>query len=179
MRTGDLVDQIAQQNSDLKNDQKLYAFVLAQFDAAVMMLSGKPADVAFGLINKTQATADLALSRGQSRGVEISSSAAQIILTTANLLTLGAKAHPAVAVSTIGATFMKKTALAFGMANNNEQAKCISIYSDMAAAGLQGVTGIALMLTGGGMLIGGATLASGLAQILLAASNAQDNACLP
>lgn len=155
------------------NNPDLFAFVLAQFNNTLKLASGRPADIVLGLTNKTLATGKLVGKSTQSQGVVVGITAAQILVTSASLLSVAGKG-PAGAMIMVGAVFAKKTSLAFGLAGSDDkQAKCLSALADLAASGLTTAAVAPAAATG----IGAVLLAGSIAQLVLSAYQAH-NACI-
>lgn len=157
-----------------------FAFLLAMFNGTLGMVSGKPADVVMGLASKGLATADITAKVSGAKGVALTSSAIQILLTTASLASLAGKVHPAAAIATVGAALATKTSLALGMAGDDDKrAACIAAVADIAAAGGTMAAGILTTSTGVGAVsgIGPLMIASSLASLILSGYKAHQ-ACL-
>ncbi|MEX8496338.1 hypothetical protein [Leptothrix ochracea] len=141
----------------------LFSFLLTNFNNTIKIASGKPADIAIGVTNKVLATGKLAGKASESSGIVVGITAAQIIVTTASLVSIAGKT-PASAVVAIGAAFAKKTSLALGLAGKDDkQAKCLAALTDLAASGL--TTGLVASTTATG--IGAVLLAGSIAQLIL------------
>jgi hypothetical protein len=142
---------------------KLFAFVLGTFDNTLKLASGKPSDVSIGLTSKALATTKIAGKAGGSAGIVVGATAAQILVTTAGLISLAGKS-PTTTVVAIGAAFAKKTSLALGLAGKDDkQAKCLAALTDLAASGLT----TALVAPTAGTGIGAMLLAGSIAQLIL------------
>jgi len=119
----------------IKNPE-LFAFLLTNFNNTVKLATGKPADMAVGLTSKALATTKLAGKAGGASGLVIGTTAAQMLVQTAGLVTVVGKT-PAGAMIAIGAAFAKKTSLALGLAGSDDKrAKCLAALTDLAASGL-------------------------------------------
>jgi len=155
------------------NNPELFAFLLSNFNNTLKLTSGKPTDIAVGLASKALATSKLAGKSQGSTNVVIGTTAAQIILTTASLVSVAGKT-PTVAVMAIGAAFAKKTALALGLAGKDDKrAKCIAALTDLAASGLTTTVVASTAATG----IGAVLLAGSIAQLILSGYQAHQ-ACI-
>lgn len=71
-------------------------------------------------------------------------------------------------MSTIGAASATKISLAFGLADDNQQAKCLAAMTDLAAGGFNTAVGVAMIWNGAGAVMGSMILVSSAAQIILA-----------
>lgn len=149
-------------------DTHAYDFMLGMFSGSVAMMSGKGIDVAIGSAGKVLATTDIVSTASGNRNLEIGSKTAQMLLTSASLLSLGAKTNPLIAISTIGAASATKISIAFGLANDNQQAKCLAAMTDLAAGGFNAVVGAGMISTGAGAVMGSMILVSSAAQLILA-----------
>lgn len=146
----------------LKNPD-LFAYVLSIFNTAIKLASGKPAEMAVGVANKTLATGKLVGKASGNQDLLIGVGAAQILLISANLITLNGSG-PGAAMATLGSVFAKHTALALGLAGSDDKkAKCIAAIADLAAAGL--TTGVIWSKETNG--INNAALAGSVAQLIL------------
>ena len=156
----------------IRRDTDAYDFMLSMFNGSVAMMSGKGVDVALGSAGKVLATTDLLASSSGQQNLELGSKTVQMLLTSASLISLGAKANPWIAVSTIGAATATKMSIAFGLANDNQQAKCLAAITDLAAGGFSGVVGGLMISTGGGAVVGSLIVVSAIAQVILAGRKA-------
>lgn len=157
-----------------------FAFLLAMFNGTLGMVSGKPADVAMGLVGKGLATTDITAKSTGAKGVAITSATVQILLTTASLAALAGKIHPGAAIATIGAAVATKTSLALGMAGDDDKkAACIAAMADMVAAGGTLAAGVITTSTGVGAVtgVGPLLIASSLASLILGGYKAHQ-ACI-
>ena len=147
----------------------LFAFLLSNFNNTLKLASGKPADVAIGLTSKALATGKFVGKAENASAVVIGITAAQILVTTASLVSVAGKS-PTSAVVAIGAAFAKKTSLAFSLAGGDDKrAKCIAALTDLAASGLT----TALLAPAAGTGIGAVFLAGSIAQLILSGYQAQ------
>lgn len=89
---------------------------------------------ALGFADKYAAVADFAGKSAQNPTVRAVAASSQILTQTLGLLKLGSGATPGVVVATVGAMFTKKVALAFGLVENDKQAKIVAAMADFAAA---------------------------------------------
>ncbi|VWX63639.1 conserved hypothetical protein [Burkholderiales bacterium 8X] len=145
-------------------DADLFAFALAQFNNTVKLASGKPIDLAVGLANKAASTGKLVGKSSNAQGLVVGITAAQILVATASLASVGKS--PVLAVS---AVFAKKTALAFGLAGGDDKkAKCIAAFADVAAAAIT----VAIYIPAAGTGIGAIVLGGSLAQLTLSSFQA-------
>jgi hypothetical protein len=147
-----------------------FAFLLNMFNGTLGMVSGGKADIALGLAGKGLATTDLVAKVGGAKGVQITSSAVQIVLSTASLVSLAGKVHPGAAVATITATVATKTSLALGLAGDDDKkAACIAAAADLVAAGATLTAGVVTTSTGVGAVtgLGPLLIASSLASLVL------------
>lgn len=152
------------------NNADAFAFLLGMFNGTLGMISGKPADVAMGLVGKGLATTDITAKSTGAKGVAITSSAIQIVLSTASLVALAGKVHPGAAIATIGATVATKTSLALGMAGDDDKkAACIAAMADIVAAGGTLAAGVITTSTGVGAVagVGPLMIASSIASLIL------------
>lgn len=78
----------------------LFAFVLGMFNHTVKMASGKGTDLALGFASKTLSTAKVAGKAVGSTNLQVGSVAAQIIITTASLVSVAGKT-PSMAVAAL------------------------------------------------------------------------------
>lgn len=146
----------------LKNPE-LFAYILANFNNTVKMASGKPSDIVVGFASKALSTTKLAGKTSGASGVVIGTTAAQILLTTASLVSVAGKS-PTSAVIAVGAAFAKKTSLALGLAGGNaKQAKCLAALTDLAASGLTTAAIATTTITG----VGAVLLAGSIAQLIV------------
>ncbi|WP_156955226.1 hypothetical protein [Polaromonas glacialis] len=155
------------------NNADLFAFLLTNFNNTLKLVSGNSTDVVLGLTNKALSTTKLMGKSSSSQNVVVGVTAAQIILTTASLVSVAGKG-PASAVVAVGAAFVKKTSLALGLAGKDDkQAKCLAALTDLAASGLTVALVAPTAVTG----IGAVLLAGGIAQLILSGYNAHQ-ACI-
>lgn len=166
--TGEILDQ-GLRKADTENtravlkDADLYSFLISTFNGAIKLASGNPADIAVGLSSKTLATTKLVGKSSDSKNLVVGVTAAQIIMTTAGLVTVASKG-PTSAVVAIGAAFAKKTSLALSLAGGDDKrAKCLAALTDLAASGLTA----GLVLPSAATGIGAVVLAGSLAQLIL------------
>lgn len=142
---------------------ELFAFLLSNFNNTLKLASGKPADMVLGLTNKALATTKIAGKAANSSGVVVGITAAQILMTTASLVSVAGKS-PTAAVVAVGAAFAKKTSLALGLAGKDDKrAKCLAALTDLAASGLTTALVAPTAATG----IGAVLLAGSIAQLIL------------
>lgn len=154
-------------------DSDLFAFLVSNFNATLKLASGKPSDIAIGITSKALSTSKLAGKASKSSGVVIGATAAQIIVTTAGLVSVAGKG-PTAAVVAIGAAFAKKTSLALSLAGGDDKkAKCLAALTDLAASGL--TTG--LLATTAATGIGAVLLAGSIAQLIVSGYQVQQ-ACI-
>ena len=106
------------------------------------------------MIDKHATIAGFAGKQGDIKGLMIAGSAIQISTQTLALLKLGANATPGAVIAALGAMFTKKASLAFGLAENNKQAKLLEVTTDCASS---------LFTLGGAIAIGVTTGAAGIA----------------
>ncbi len=158
----------------LKNPD-LFAFLLTNFNSTIKLASGKPADMVFGLANKTLATGKLVGKSSGSNNVLVGVTVAQILVTSASLISVAGKG-PTGAMVTIGAAFAKKTSLALGLAGSDDKkAKCLAAAADVAASILTTAAVAPAAVTGIGIVI----LAGSVAQLLLSGYNAHQACTAP
>lgn len=143
-----------EQNADLLN---LFVGIV---NSSLAALDGKVAG-ALGLIDKHASIAGFAAKSEGAKGLLAASSALQISTQTFSLLKLGANATPIAVVATVGAVFTKKVSLAFGLAEDDKQAKLISVGADCASS----------LLAFGGTIIAG--VSGPVGWVLLGAALAQ------
>lgn len=156
----------------LKNPD-LFAFLLSNFNNTIKLASGKPADIVIGLTNKSLATGKLVGKSSGSNNVLVGVTAAQILITSAGLISVAGKG-PTGAMVAIGAAFAKKTSLALGLAGSDDKkAKCLAAAADVAASLLTTAAVAPAAVTGIGVVI----LAGSVAQLMLSAYNAHQ-ACI-
>jgi hypothetical protein len=165
-------------------DAELFAFLLGVLNTTAKMGTGNPADVALGFMDKTFSTSHLAGRASRSQNVMAASAAAQIMVLTAGLVSLGGYSSPAFVMSTVGAMFAKKAALTFGLiGDDDKQAKCIAAAADIVAAGLSttaaavALKSAAIAATGVGAGISGAMVVLSAAQLAVAGYQAHQ-ACV-
>lgn len=159
-------DSTANKRAALQNPE-LFGWLLTQFNQTLRLATGKPTDMVIAVANKSLSTGKLAAKSSQSSGLAISLTTAQIMVTSASLVTVAGKG-PGGALVAIGATFAKKSSLALNLAGGEDKrAKCMAAVADLAASGLT-TTGllIATPLPAVG-LVTGAMRAGSIAQILL------------
>ncbi len=150
-------------------DADLFAFLVSNFNSTLKLASGKPADIAIGLSSKALSTSKLAGKASQANGVVIGATAAQIIVTSAGLVSVAGKG-PTAAVVAIGAAFAKKTSLALSLAGGDDKkAKCLAALTDLAASGL--TTGLLASTAATG--IGAVLLAGSIAQLIVSGYQVQ------
>lgn len=158
----------------LKNPD-LFAFLLANFNNTVKLASGKPADMVIGLTNKTLATGKLVGKSSGNNNVLVGVTVAQILVTSAGLISVAGKG-PTGALVVIGAAFAKKTSLALGLAGSDDKkAKCMAAAADVAASLLTTAAVAPAAVTGIGIVI----LAGSVAQLMLSGYNAHQACTAP
>jgi hypothetical protein len=154
---------------------ELFAFLLTNFNNTLKLASGKPSDIAIGFTAKALSTTKLVGKSKSSQGVVVGTTAAQILLATASLVSVAGKT-PTTAVMAIGAVFAKKTALAMGLAGKDDKrAKCIAALADVAASGLTTAVVASTAATG----IGAVLLAGSIAQLILSGYQAHQACVAP
>jgi len=147
----------------LKNPD-LFAFMLSNFNNTIKLASGKPADMAVAIANKTLSTGKLIGKSSGSQGVVVGVTAAQILVISAGLVTVAGKG-PGGAMAAVGAAFAKKTALALGLAGSDDkQAKCLAAAADLTAAF---ITTVMVATPAAATGIGAVVLAGSIAQLIL------------
>lgn len=157
-----------------------FRYLLDMFNQTVRMASGSSVDIGAGFASKATSTVGMAAQSQGAKGVVITAKAAQIILANAELLALGQKAGLKLVLTTVGATFMTKASLAFGMAGDAKSEKCIAAITDIGASGLSLVAtrSVAIsVLPVAGPALGVVNLAVGIAQLALAGYEAHQ-ACI-
>lgn len=162
------------------NNPELFASLLNMFNGTLSMASGNKADIVMGLATKGLSTADIVAKSSASKGVALTSTTVQILLTTASLASLAGKVHPGAAIATIGATVATKTSLALGLAGDDDKkAACIAAVADIAAA--SGTLAAGFITTGSGIGavtgIGPLMIASSIASLILGGIKAHQ-ACI-
>ncbi|RVU43780.1 hypothetical protein [Rubrivivax rivuli] len=112
---------------------------------------------ALGFADKYAALADFAGKSRQNQTVRAFATSSQILTQTLGLLKLGSNASPGMVLATVGAMFTKKVALAFGLVENDKQAKLVAATADFASAALTvGVAAAGLSNPVGWVLMAGA-----------------------
>jgi hypothetical protein len=147
-----------------------FAFLLNMFNGTLGMASGSKADIVLGFAGKSLATTDVVAKMGGAKGVQLTSSAIQIMLSNASLISLAGNAHPGAVIATVGATLATKTSLALGMAGGDDKkAACIAAAADLVAAGSTLTAGVITTSTGVGAVtgIGPLLIASSIASVML------------
>lgn len=158
---------------DVIKNPELFAFLVGNFNNTLKLVSGKPADMAIGLSSKALSTTKLAGKASAASGVVVGVTAAQILLTTASLVSVVGKT-PAGAMISIGAVFAKKTSLALGLAGGDDKrAKCLAALTDLAASGLTTAAFASTTMTG----VGAVLLAGSMAQLIVSGYQAHQ-ACI-
>ncbi|MBK6740563.1 MAG: hypothetical protein IPG64_23390 [Haliea sp.] len=121
---------------EVADNAELTALLVSILNSSLQASQGK-LDAVLGFVDKHAAVAGYA---GKSVGndtVRVSSASAQILTQSLILIKLGSNASPGMVVATLGAMFTKKMALAFGLVDNNQQAKLLEVTSDMVSSTLK------------------------------------------
>jgi hypothetical protein len=113
-------------------DAELLGKLVDMLNGTLAAGEGRLAGV-LGYIDKNAALCDVVVRGKDAKTVKAASASVQILTQTLALLKLGSQASPAMVTATVGAMFSKKVALAFGLAENDKQAKLVSVVADMAA----------------------------------------------
>ncbi len=113
-------------------DAQLMGKLVDMLNGTLAAGDGRLAGV-LGYIDKNAALCDVVVRGKDAKTLRAASTSVQILTQTLGLLKLGANASPAMVTATVGAMFTKKVALAFGLAENDKQAKLIAAIADMAA----------------------------------------------
>lgn len=112
---------------------------------------------ALGFADKYAAVAEFAGKSVDNQTVRAFAVSSQMLTQTLGLLKLGSSASPGMVVATVGAMFTKKVALAFGLVENDKQAKLLAATADFASAGLTvGIAAAGLATPVGWVLMVGA-----------------------
>jgi hypothetical protein len=105
----------------------------ATLEAGKALAKGEMASAAVSLGNKAATLAGLAAEGSESRNAKAGVFASKAILSSLGLINLAGVTRPNVIVATIGATFLKKVALAFDLAGGDDRkAKMIAAVCDLA-----------------------------------------------
>jgi len=142
-----------EQNADMLN------LMVGVINASLAAVEGKGA-AALGLIDKHAVVAGFVGKQENMKNLSLASTTVQISTQTLALLKLGSNASPAVLVTTLGAMFTKKVSLAFGLAENDKQAKLLEVSTDCASSLFSLGGAIAAMVTTGAGTAGAAGVAA-------------------
>lgn len=131
-----------EQSADLVN------LLVGVINASLAAVEGKGA-AALGIVDKHAVVAGFVGKQENAKNLVLASTTVQISTQTLALLKLGSNASPAVLVTTLGAMFTKKVSLAFGLVENDKQAKLLEVSTDCASSVFSLGGAIAAMVTTG------------------------------
>lgn len=114
-------------------DAELLSKLVDVLNATLNASEGK-VGLLLGWVDKHAALADIAARAGGHQGVKLASTSLQITTQTLSLMKLSAQASPGAVVATVGAMFCKKVSLAFGLVDNDKQAKLVAATADLIAS---------------------------------------------
>ena len=118
---------------EIAQNADLLAMFVGVMNGSLAALEGN-VSAALGFVDKTATVADVAGKVANNQTVRVSAASTQLITQTLSLLKLSSTASPGAVVATVGAIFTKKVALAFGLAEDNKQAKLIGATADILSS---------------------------------------------